>query len=155
MTVACDEGARAQAGVLHRDGRRAAPTERRETRTVASVLRVTARAARCFSFSTRRSYCELQRARAQRGPERPNLEDPFSTKTPPHKTPPLALAQTRRPAAPLVNFSPGPPCRLTSSAPTLSNNTIANIRKFPCHRRWSLTLGVGASVVGTRAPLVM
>jgi hypothetical protein len=31
---------------------------------LASVLRFTARAARCFSFSTRRSYCELQRARA-------------------------------------------------------------------------------------------
>jgi hypothetical protein len=36
-----------------------------------------------------------------------------------------------------------------------TNKTIPNIRKFPCHRRWSLTLGVGASVVGTRAPLVM
>jgi hypothetical protein len=41
-----------------------APTERRETRTVASVLRVTVRAARCFSFSTCRSYCGQQRARA-------------------------------------------------------------------------------------------
>ena len=55
MTVACDGGAGAQAGVRHRDGRRAAPTERRVTRTVASVLRATARAARCFSFSTCRS----------------------------------------------------------------------------------------------------
>jgi hypothetical protein len=64
MPVACDGGAGAQAGVLHRDERTPRPTERRETRTVASVLRVTARAARCFSFSTRRSYCGLQRARA-------------------------------------------------------------------------------------------
>jgi hypothetical protein len=60
MTVSCDVGAGTKAGVLHRDERRAAPTERRETRTVASVLRVTARAACCFSFSTCRSYCELQ-----------------------------------------------------------------------------------------------
>jgi hypothetical protein len=62
MTVACDGGAGAQAGVRHRDGRRVAPTERRETRTVALVLQVAARAARFFSFSTFRSYCELQRA---------------------------------------------------------------------------------------------
>jgi hypothetical protein len=33
--VACDWGAGAQAGVLHRDVRRATLTERRETRTVA------------------------------------------------------------------------------------------------------------------------
>ena len=63
MTVACDGGAGAQAGVLHKDGRTPRPTERRETRTVAAVLRATARAARCLSFSTRQSYCELQRAR--------------------------------------------------------------------------------------------
>jgi hypothetical protein len=48
MTVACDWGAGAQAGVLHRDGRRAALTERRETRTVALVLRVAARGACCI-----------------------------------------------------------------------------------------------------------
>ena len=56
MTVTCDEGAGAQAGVRHKDGKRAAPHERRETPTVASVLRFKARAACCFSFSTRRSY---------------------------------------------------------------------------------------------------
>jgi hypothetical protein len=65
-------GAGAQAGVRHKATgtckRRAAPTERQETRTVASIslLRVTARATRCFSFTgtctTRRSYCELQGA---------------------------------------------------------------------------------------------
>jgi hypothetical protein len=40
MTVACDEDAGAQAGVPHRDGRRAALTERRETRTVDSPSRL-------------------------------------------------------------------------------------------------------------------
>jgi hypothetical protein len=41
----CDGGAGAQAGVRHRDRRRTAPHERRETRTVASVLRFKALAA--------------------------------------------------------------------------------------------------------------
>ena len=36
-----------------KNGRRAVQTERRETRTMASVLRVTARAARCYKGSTR------------------------------------------------------------------------------------------------------
>jgi heterodisulfide reductase subunit C len=51
------------------------------TRTVASVLRVTARAARCFSCSKCRSSCEVRRAayRAQVAPrqEMPNLKDPL------------------------------------------------------------------------------
>jgi hypothetical protein len=67
MTVACDVGAGVQAVVLHRDGRCAVPTDRRETHTTASVLRFTARAARCFPFTPFRRYCELQRARAYRG----------------------------------------------------------------------------------------
>jgi hypothetical protein len=87
MTVACDGGAGAQAGVRHRGGRHAAPTERRETHTVASVF--------CFSFSMCRSYCELQRSRAQRGPERPNLEDPFFTGILPVEWAPLRYAPSR------------------------------------------------------------
>jgi hypothetical protein len=56
-------GAGAQAGVLHIDGRRAeVPLHTSPAHTrLASVQRVKARAARCFSFSTRRIYCELQR----------------------------------------------------------------------------------------------
>jgi hypothetical protein len=57
-------------------GGRPVPTARRHPCTVASDLRATARAARCFSFSTCRIICELQRARASRGPERRNVEEP-------------------------------------------------------------------------------
>ena len=51
------------------------------TRTVASVLRVTAHAARCFSFSTCRSSCEVRRSayigrRVAPRQEMPNLKDP-------------------------------------------------------------------------------
>jgi hypothetical protein len=65
MTVGCDMGVlvRGLGCYKRREDARPVPTERRETRSVASILRVTARAARCFSFSTCRSYCELQRAR--------------------------------------------------------------------------------------------
>jgi hypothetical protein len=55
MTVACDGGAGAQAGVRHRDGRRATPHDSGAYTRLASVQRVKAHAARCFSFITRRS----------------------------------------------------------------------------------------------------
>jgi hypothetical protein len=74
------------------------------TRTVASVLRVTARAARCFSFSTCRSSCEVRRAayRAQLAPrqEMPNLKDPRGHPEP-YGVCPLGGTRYAQPGAPL------------------------------------------------------
>jgi hypothetical protein len=75
----------------------------------------------------------------------------------------------RRTHAPGLMYSDSRPVKLADSPPstyrgarrcagmrTAQADKMPNLDdlSLPCHRRWSLTLGVGASVVGTRAPLI-